>query len=78
ITRTKIIVITFSSIIGGLILYNFGPQLIIRLRRHDETKWIRQGIIWRRKKSEILMNAANEEQARLAYSNANADGLGEQ
>ena len=69
INRTRIIVISFSSIIGGLLLYNFVPLLLIRFKRNEETNWVKQGIIWRRKKSEILMQAANEEQARMVIAN---------
>ena len=56
--RTRILLITFGSITSAILIYYLAPSLIAKVSRNEEVKWIRQGIIWRRNKSNSILETS--------------------
>ncbi|NHJ86093.1 MAG: hypothetical protein FK734_11575 [Asgard group archaeon] len=57
--RTRLIIITFSSIIGGILVYIFAPNFVSMITRDEEIKWVRQGMKWRQEKSQKIVYSSN-------------------
>ncbi|NHJ49214.1 MAG: hypothetical protein FK733_15605 [Asgard group archaeon] len=57
IKRNRLVLISFSSIIGAMIIYYFSPFITKRIRKNVESEWVREGIRKRQQKStDILSN----------------------
>lgn len=65
-TIMRYIFIIFGSIIGTILIYYIAPFFISRLSKEEEIKWVREGMLWRRKKSERMLNSNN-------YNNENQE-----
>jgi hypothetical protein len=63
-TIMRYILIVFGSIIGSIILYYIAPFFVSKLSREDEVKWVREGMLWRKNKSDKILNnnKSNESQ----------------
>ncbi|MFW9922700.1 MAG: hypothetical protein ACFFDW_05340 [Candidatus Thorarchaeota archaeon] len=59
IKRNRLLIIVFSSIIGGLLFYYIGPVVFMKIAGGDENAWIRQGIIWRKNKGKTLIETSS-------------------
>jgi len=59
-TIMRYILIIFGSIIGVILIYYIAPFFISKLAREEEVKWVREGILWRRKKSDKMLNSNND------------------
>ncbi|MBN1330439.1 MAG: hypothetical protein JXA54_13275 [Candidatus Heimdallarchaeota archaeon] len=58
--RRCYIMISFSTIIAGVLIYYFSPTLIAKLRREEEITWIREGIKKRKDKSNKIFNNSDD------------------
>lgn len=53
--RTRLVLISFSSIIGFILIYYFTPLLFSKLRGDTEKIWIHEGVLKRRQKSDKIL-----------------------
>jgi len=63
-TIIRYILIIFSSVIGGILVYYIAPLFISKLSREEEVKWVREGIRWRKKKSDAFLNNHGKQEAK--------------
>ncbi|NHK29991.1 MAG: exo-alpha-sialidase [Asgard group archaeon] len=54
--RTRLVLISFSSIIGFMLVYYLTPLLFSKARRDTEIIWVHEGINKRKQKSEKILN----------------------
>ncbi|HUU79618.1 MAG TPA: hypothetical protein VMX55_14830 [candidate division Zixibacteria bacterium] len=67
LTQLRTLSIIFTSILGGILIYYTAPFLIAKMTRQEESKWVLQGILWRKNKSsQIIENSS---------ADSNANGL---
>ncbi len=63
IRRSRLLIVIFSVIVGGILVYYIGPFLIIKLSHNEETKWVQEGLLWRKRKgTEILETLPHSEE----------------
>ena len=51
----RYILIIFGSIIASILIYYIAPLVFSKLTREEEVKWVREGIRWRKKKSDAFI-----------------------
>lgn len=56
LVRLRLILITFGSFLGAILIYYLSPLVITKLSQEEEVKWVRQGILWHQNKSNNLFN----------------------
>lgn len=55
---TRLLTTIFSVIIGSILVYYIGPFLIMKLSPNEESKWVQEGILWRRKKGTTILKTS--------------------
>ena len=64
IQLNHLLISLFSSIVGGVLIYYLGPFLISKISPSEETKWVREGILWRRTKGTRILETSQHENAK--------------
>ena len=63
-TIIRYILIIFGSVISCILVYYIAPFFLSKLSREDEVKWVREGILWRKKKSDAFLNNHEKQEAK--------------
>ncbi|TET29312.1 MAG: exo-alpha-sialidase [Candidatus Heimdallarchaeota archaeon] len=60
----RYILIIFGSVISCILVYYIAPFFLSKLSREEEVKWVREGILWRKKKSDAFLNNHGKQEAK--------------
>ena len=60
----RYILIIFGSVIAIILVYYITPFFFSKLTREEEVKWVREGIRWRKKKSDAFMKHQEKQEAK--------------
>ena len=57
---TRLLISVFVSIIGGVLIYYTGPFLISKLSKSEESKWVKEGLLWRKQKGTHILETSHK------------------